>query len=322
MIPCFPNEEAEAAGVAADIAQRFGPKPDGVVILARTRKLLHQIEGALRTRGIGAVMPQRKAEFGSSPFQWLHSMLRLANDRQSQNNLSAVCGSFAQLTGVEIDPEEVVTRAQTENRDFLQEWIRLARGGARDMVTSQLLDRTSLGLGEGRDYMEFSNLALSWFKQLAGSVQGSTGDPTKEAFALYDEERQVWDELLREICTTLGQDATLGSFLQELQMRSKEPLPRPHAVLLMTIHSAKGKEFDHVYLAGLVEDELPSFQSRQKGDQSPEMEEERRNCFVAITRTMKTLTLTYASRYRRWAKQPSRFLFEMGLLQREFARAV
>jgi len=80
----------------------------------------------------------------------------------------------------------------------------------------------------------------------------------------------------------------------------------------MTIHSAKGKEFDHVYLVGLVEDELPSFQSKQKGDQSPEMEEERRSCFVAITRTMKTLTLSYARRYRGWAKEPSRFLFEMG----------
>ncbi|HAO21690.1 MAG TPA: hypothetical protein DCQ37_15215 [Desulfobacteraceae bacterium] len=46
---------------------------------------------------------------------------------------------------------------------------------------------------------------------------------------------------------------------------------------------------------------------------SPEMEEERRNCFVAITRTGKTLTLSYADRYRGWTKKPSRFLSEMGL---------
>ena len=45
-----------------------------------------------------------------------------------------------------------------------------------------------------------------------------------------------------------------------------------------------------------------------------EMEEERRNCFVAITRSMKTLTLSYAESYRGWHKEPSRFLFEMGLL--------
>jgi len=53
---------------------------------------------------------------------------------------------------------------------------------------------------------------------------------------------------------------------------------------------------------------------KQKGDKSPELEEERRNCFVAITRTIRTLTLSYAERYRGWQKQPSRFLYEMGLL--------
>ena len=50
---------------------------------------------------------------------------------------------------------------------------------------------------------------------------------------------------------------------------------------------------------------------------SLEMEEERRNCFVAITRTIETLTLSYTERYRGWLKEPSRFLFEMGLLSDE-----
>ena len=108
----------------------------------------------------------------------------------------------------------------------------------------------------------------------------------------------------------------MEAFLQELEMHSKESPPRPNTVVLMTIHGAKGKEFDHVYLIGLVDDELPSFQSKKKGDDSPEMEEERRNCFVAITRSMKTLTLSYAENYRGWPKKPSRFLFEMGLLTR------
>ncbi len=119
---------------------------------------------------------------------------------------------------------------------------------------------------------------------------------------------------MREITESLGAEITLEAFLQELQMHSKEPPPRPNTVVLMTIHGAKGKEFSHVYLVGLVDDELPSFQSKQKGDNSPEMEEERRNCFVAITRTINTLTLSYAEKYRGWTKEPSRFLFEMGAL--------
>lgn len=43
------------------------------------------------------------------------------------------------------------------------------------------------------------------------------------------------------------------------------------------------------------------------------MEEERRNCFVAITRTKEGLVLSRAEQYRGWKKQPSRFLIEMGL---------
>jgi DNA helicase-2/ATP-dependent DNA helicase PcrA len=65
----------------------------------------------------------------------------------------------------------------------------------------------------------------------------------------------------------------------------------------------------------MVEDELPSFQSKKKGDHSIEMEEERRNCFVAITRAKEVLTMTYSERYNGWSKQPSRFLYEMGVLQ-------
>jgi DNA helicase-2/ATP-dependent DNA helicase PcrA len=68
-----------------------------------------------------------------------------------------------------------------------------------------------------------------------------------------------------------------------------------------------------VYVIGLAEDVMPSFQSRQKGDRSPEMEEERRNCFVAITRTKESLILSRAERYRGWVKRPSRFLIEMQL---------
>lgn len=72
-------------------------------------------------------------------------------------------------------------------------------------------------------------------------------------------------------------------------------------------------EFSHVYLVGMAEDQLPSFQAKKAGDDSREMQEERRNCFVAITRTMESLNLTYADRYNGWRKPPSRFLSEMGL---------
>ena len=72
-------------------------------------------------------------------------------------------------------------------------------------------------------------------------------------------------------------------------------------------------EFGHVYLMGMVEDQLPSYWAAKKGDKSLEMQEERRNCFVAITRAQESLTLTFSAEVFGWAKQPSRFLDEMGI---------
>jgi hypothetical protein len=73
------------------------------------------------------------------------------------------------------------------------------------------------------------------------------------------------------------------------------------------------KEAEYVYVIGVAEENIPSFQSINKGNDSPEMEEERRNCFVAITRTREQLTPSTASQYRGWPKTPSRFIGEMGL---------
>lgn len=81
----------------------------------------------------------------------------------------------------------------------------------------------------------------------------------------------------------------------------------------MTVHGSKGLEFEHVYLIGMAEDILPSFQARRRGDNSREMEEERRNCFVALTRVKTSLTMTLAKRYGSWNRKASRFLAEMGL---------
>ena len=87
----------------------------------------------------------------------------------------------------------------------------------------------------------------------------------------------------------------------------------PGTVTLMTIHGAKGKEFEHVYLVGAAEDILPSFQSLKAGSSSVQMEEERRNCFVAITRARESLLVSFADSYKGWKKSPSRFLKEMGM---------
>ncbi len=84
------------------------------------------------------------------------------------------------------------------------------------------------------------------------------------------------------------------------------------AVRLMTLHAAKGLEFDHVCIVGVAEDILPHANSSASASG---IEEERRLFYVGITRARKTLALSYAARRRRYGEvldcQPSRFLDEL-----------
>ena len=91
---CF---EEEAEWVASDIALRPADARCESVVLARTRRLLEPIVGALEANGIAAYIAVRKHEFISDQMIWLHSVLRLANARQDREQLRRVCKSFLNL---------------------------------------------------------------------------------------------------------------------------------------------------------------------------------------------------------------------------------
>lgn len=304
----FPDAQAEWASIADDIQRQHADHLGRTVILGRNRKMLDGMLRSLQALSLPSMICQRKDEFESTPLKWLHCSLRLANNRLDRRSLEAVAGTFSQLTSLKVDIDEVEEFALVNN-DLLRTWIKLVREQTQDADTLAILDTLQKNLVETAGFLSFSRFAIRWFDSL---VRSDGQDDSKEVFASYEDERVAWQNLVKDITSALGRDLSLEAFLQELDMRSKEIDERPDTIRLMTIHGAKGKEADHVYLIGLVEDELPSFQSKRKGDDSPEMEEERRNCFVAITRTCETLTLSYANSYRGWHKAPSRFLSEMG----------
>lgn len=88
---------------------------------------------------------------------------------------------------------------------------------------------------------------------------------------------------------------TLSGFLEEVALIADIDSvdESDNRVLLMTLHSAKGLEFPNVYLAGMEDGIFPSYMTIV-GDDPMELEEERRLCYVGITRAMKELTLTAA----------------------------
>ena len=114
--------------------------------------------------------------------------------------------------------------------------------------------------------------------------------------------------------------ATLGGFLEEVALVADidNVDDSTDIVLLMTLHSAKGLEFPYVYLVGMEDGIFPGAMAvyGEDPDQAAEeMEEERRLCYVGITRAMKKLSLSCArSRFRNGEHQfnrPSRFISEI-----------
>jgi len=108
-------------------------------------------------------------------------------------------------------------------------------------------------------------------------------------------------------------DPALSAFLEELSLKSVRDEDRDQArIKLMTLHNGKGLEFDLVFIVGMEEDLLPHVNA--KG--SPEsLEEERRLCYVGMTRAKKLLYLSAAFNRFLWGSpklmQPSRFLREI-----------
>ena len=111
------------------------------------------------------------------------------------------------------------------------------------------------------------------------------------------------DELLSKIaayeeaCADLGQTAELSGFLEEVALVADiDSLDEEQDyVVLMTLHSAKGLEFPHVYLVGMEDGLFPSYMTITSDD-AEELEEERRLCYVGITRAEEELTVSCARR--------------------------
>ncbi len=166
-----------------------------------------------------------------------------------------------------------------------------------------------------------STLEASGLSQLIEEVIEETGYTLKFKEVNDDDAKarmENIDELISKVksyeesCT--DETPTLNGFLEEVALLSgveEEEGPQDY-IVLMTLHSAKGLEFPSVYLVGMEDGLFPSFMSIGEPE---EIEEERRLCYVGITRAEGLLTLSCASRRmvrgETQYNKPSRFLHEI-----------
>lgn len=167
----------------------------------------------------------------------------------------------------------------------------------------------------------------SHIAKASGLLRELHEDKTVEGLSRYENVQELLNSIKQFVDDNEveEEDKSLSSFLQTVSLLttadSDDPDGDNDRVTLMTIHGAKGLEFNHVYVVGMEEDLFPSQMMLQS---RADLEEERRLFYVAITRAEKKLMMSYAeSRYqygRLKPCEPSRFLDEIDPQYLQFAK--
>ncbi len=150
----------------------------------------------------------------------------------------------------------------------------------------------------------------------SGILQDLYQDKAPEALQRHENVQELLNGI-KEFCAQFPEEspATLDQFIESIALltdQDTEGEQDKNKITLMTIHSAKGLEFKHVYIVG-VEEKL--FPSEMSSFAPQDLEEERRLFYVAVTRAEKSLTISYARQRYKWGSPmdcvPSRFIREI-----------
>ncbi len=316
-----PDEASEADRVVAELSAhrlRNGNNYGDYAVLYRGNHQSRAFEKALRERSIGYRVSGGRSFFEQSEIRDLVAYLRLMVNGDDDAAFLRVVN----LPRREIGPATLET---------------LGRYAASRQL-SLLACARSIGLAGGmgeRSGRRLENFA-EWIADTA--AQGQSGPARQVANELINDiDYRNW---LRESATNAksaqrkianvdeflawlghldsqsdGQACPLETVVRRLSLldyASQSDTRADHQVQLLTLHAAKGLEFDHVFLTGMEEGTLPHHACSEDEDK---LAEERRLCYVGITRARKTCTLTYARERRRGGQAttstPSRFLEDL-----------
>ncbi len=317
------DETEEAETVVGEIAERIKTKrrkPRDFAVLCRTNEQQRPLEMELRRAKIPYVLLGGMSFYDRKEVRDVLAYLKVLVNPRDEVSLLRIINVPARGIG------------QSSVKRLLDEAVRDGKPVWDVLPGAAGLQGLSPGASE----------AVGRFRLLIGRYRKRTGSdsPTDlvtgiirevayrdELSRLYpkaDDQQSRW-AAVEEVVNAVGSyvqrasKPTLAGFLQEVALsgpdegKDKESQLDRNAVVLMTLHSAKGLEFPEVYMIGMEEGLLPHH--RSVADAGSAIDEERRLCYVGATRAQRRLTLTMALARRKWGKprptNPSRFLYEL-----------
>ncbi len=319
----FPDETTESEQIVADIRlvlQRPGIEPRDIAILFRTNEQPRPFETELRRAKLPYLLIGGMSFFDRKEVRDLMAYLRLLDAPQDEMAFLRVCNT----------PARGITPAAT-NR------LRAA-AAASGVPWSEVLPKAQEVKGVSAAAAEAIRQFLALLERYR---QQTTTTPwaslmtqfleeigyRSELVRLYPEPEQLQSRwgVVEQLVNALAEHqrnrprGSLGDFVDAMALserdleEDKDQQLRRNAIAMMTLHSAKGLEFPHVYMVGMEEGLLPPRRSLNAGEQH--IEEERRLCYVGLTRAQERLTLSMSLSRMKWGKpresHPSRFLFEL-----------
>ncbi|MCI0360056.1 MAG: ATP-dependent helicase, partial [Planctomycetaceae bacterium] len=315
-------EVKEAEEVVRDIRQRLdvtdGPRtsPSDIAILFRTNEQPRAFETELRKAKIPYVILGSQSFFDKKEVKDVLAYLKAIVHPRDEVSLLRIINNPPRGIGeksVELILKEAVGRG-TPVWNVLTEGTGLKIPSSAQAATARfvaLIHRYHNDAHKSRPLVDLVRKLVAEIGYQA-EIKRLYPDP---------QEQEVRWQSVEEVVNALAayeksaKQANLGDFIDEVALGQqdmgddKEKQLARNAVALMTLHSAKGLEFPHVYMVGLEEGILPHHRS---GD---DVDEERRLCYVGITRAQDRLTLSLSLTRMKWGKPrdtiPSRFLYEI-----------
>ncbi len=305
------DEGAEANFVAGQIMR--GKQFKDNAILYRTNAQSNALEYALKRNGIPYRIIGGTRFFDRAEIKDMLAYLGVINNRSDDLRLKRIINNPPRGLGAKTI-ETVERLAQTAAIPIYNvvsdpySYAPLEKPAAKLMQFTILIEELGQLLEQGMSLPEFYDELM----KRTGYADMLEMKPTEENKTRLENIRELRSSINAYVDNS--ETPTLAGFLEEIALYTdiEEYNDGDDAVVLMTMHSAKGLEFPNVFLVGFEDGLFPGMRAIGNGE---EMEEERRLCYVAITRAKKSLTISYARQRmlygRTNAAMASRFLKEI-----------